>query len=1177
MGCPDAIMRLIERFDHQLDQVRSPSYNEAQLRIDFINPMFRELGWDIDNVKGSAEQYREVVYEDRVRVAGANKAPDYSFRIGGSRKFFLEAKKPFINLRDAWEPAYQLRRYAWSAKLAASLLTDFEELAVYDCRVQPKQFDKPSTARREYMTYRQYEEKWDFLAGTFSNDAVRLGDFDRYCGTARGRGAQEFDDAFLVEIEGWRTDLAKNIAIRNAIGEHQINFAVQRIIDRIIFLRICEDRGIEHVGQLRGLLNGEQIYARLFKLFRDADTRYNSGLFHFKPEPGRDEQPDELTPGLEVDDATLKSIIKRLYYPESPYEFTVVSADILGSIYERFLGKVITLTGGHRARIEEKPEVRKAGGVYYTPTYIVDYIVQHTVGKLLGDEGVGAGGWGLKKEAGGAAEELPGTGGVEGVHGVSGGGVPADGAASGGGEVRAEQPVAPGGGVDPDQHRGGLRPQPPGRLSAPPVLRPGIADGNRDVADDQCAPEAGHASAAPPRLGSLTTSRPNADEANLSAATRNPQTLTPQPPTRAPKPLTPKEAAKLKILDPACGSGSFLIGAYQYLLDWHLNWYAEHEPEKWAKGKDAKLRPARPGEPPPSLFPPAPPTKLSESWRLTIQERKRILLNNIHGVDIDYQAVEVTKLSLLLKVLEGETAESLGLFRERALPDLGRNIQCGNSLIGTDIMTTDAWQQMPEEERRRINPFDFERHFPRVFKQGGFDVVIGNPPYGAFASMRDAGPPAAEYFKEAFATAGSGNYDIYVLFVERALRLLNSKGSAGYILPSKFFATDYGSALRALLTERSAVRAIADFGHQQVFRGATTYTCLLFLTTVRQDSIVYLAPVPPESLREGTQAGRAIPGARLTAAAWSLGTDAANAVRQKATTGATPLLQLPCDIARGSSTGDDDVFMLAPATDGFASRDGKRVHVEESILRLPLYASSISRYLFRPAADERVIFPYHVSDDGYEPLSEDELRSEYPLAHRYLMSRRRRLELRKQYSEWYAYSAPRSLNVHDGAHFAVPLLANTGLYAPLPADRSKYCLMASGGFSISLGPAATIAPNYVLGLLNSRLLFWLLKGMSHVFRGGWITCTKQYVGKLPVRMPADPESTRRHDKIAELVGSILKLHQSELSAKLPQEKEQLRRQIEATDRQIDQLVYELYGLNEAEIRIVEEAKSAANR
>jgi hypothetical protein len=151
--CPDIVKRLIERFNQQLDQVRSPDYNETELRIDYVNPMYAALGWDMDNSSGYAEQYRDVVHEDRVKVAGQTKAPDYSFRIGGARKFFLEAKKPFVNLKQAWEPAYQLRRYGWSAKLAVSILTDFEELAVYDCRVAPKQLDKPATARREYIGY----------------------------------------------------------------------------------------------------------------------------------------------------------------------------------------------------------------------------------------------------------------------------------------------------------------------------------------------------------------------------------------------------------------------------------------------------------------------------------------------------------------------------------------------------------------------------------------------------------------------------------------------------------------------------------------------------------------------------------------------------------------------------------------------------------------------------------------------------------------------------------------------------------------------------------------------------------------------------------------------------------------------------------------------------------------
>ena len=184
--------------------------------------------------------------------------------------------------------------------------------------------------------------------------------------------------------------MARNIAARNPdITQRQLNYAVQVTIDRIIFLRICEDRGIEPEEQLKCELDHDAVYHNLLNVFRRAGEKYNSGLFHFEKEKDRDD-PDTLTPSLKIDDKVLKGIIRRLYYPESPYVFKVLPADILGQVYEQFLGKVIRLTSGHQAKVEDKPEVKKAGGVYYTPTYIVEYIVEQTVGKLLGSPGTAA-------------------------------------------------------------------------------------------------------------------------------------------------------------------------------------------------------------------------------------------------------------------------------------------------------------------------------------------------------------------------------------------------------------------------------------------------------------------------------------------------------------------------------------------------------------------------------------------------------------------------------------------------------------------------------------------------------------------------------------------------------------------------------------------------------------------
>ena len=383
---PQQVLDLVERFRQHEDDYTSSRYNEAQARQEFIDPMFAQLGWDMGNLQGFAEAYKDVVHEDAIKVGGVHKAPDYSFRVGGVRKFFLEAKKPSVAIKDDAQAAFQLRRYGWSAKLGLSVLTNFRETAVYDCRVKPTQNDKASTARLKLIRHDELPERWSELSDIFSKSAIYKGSFDAFDTGKAGKkqGTTEVDAAFLVEIERWRDALAHNLALRNkSLGARDLNYAVQVTIDRIVFLRICEDRGIERYGRLKDAVAKKGVYGALLAVFREADQRYNSGLFHFKHEKSATEPPDTLTPSLTIDDRVLKEIVRDLYYPECPYEFSVVPAIILGQVYEQFLGRVIRITRGRQAVIEEKPEVKKAGGVYYTPAYIVDYIVTHTLGELV--------------------------------------------------------------------------------------------------------------------------------------------------------------------------------------------------------------------------------------------------------------------------------------------------------------------------------------------------------------------------------------------------------------------------------------------------------------------------------------------------------------------------------------------------------------------------------------------------------------------------------------------------------------------------------------------------------------------------------------------------------------------------------------------------------------------------
>ena len=643
MPAPVEIVALVKRFEDHHATYTATGYNETLLRDDFLNPFFVALGWDVDNTSGYAEAYRDVVKEEALRTDDGVKAPDFTFRIGGVRKFFVEAKKPSVVISRHAQSSYQLRRYAWSAKLPLSILVNFAEFAVYDTRVRPEKTDKAGKGRVFLCSYKELADKWDWIYATFSKDAVIRGSFDKYVEDNKSkRGTSEVDVEFLRTIEGWRSDLAHDLAKNNkSIDNKELNFAVQRIIDRIIFLRICEDRGIEDYGRLASIAKKAKIYAALTGMFLSADAKYNSGIFHFKAERGRAESPDELTLKLKIDDKILKTMLLGLYYPESPFAFQVIGADILGQVYEQFLGKVIKLDAAHQVDVEDKPAVRKAGGVYYTPSYIVEYMVRKTLDSKLQGK-------------------------------------------------------------------------------------------------------------------------------------------------------SPAQITKLRVLDPACGSGSFLIVAYQHFLDWHLAYYIENEPSRWLKGKRATLvQTARGG------------------LRLTLDERRRILLTHIYGVDIDDQAVEVTKLSLLLKVLEGETEQTiqpfLSVFQERALPDLEDNIKCGNSLISPDIYSGDelAFEGVEPE---KINAFSWSgaEGFPAVMRAGGFDVIVGNPPY--IFTRDHLSKAETAYFTAKYKMIWD-KHNTYLLFMELLLSLLAKNGVGTYIVPNSWLTIESGKLLRQTYVDRLTVLA----------------------------------------------------------------------------------------------------------------------------------------------------------------------------------------------------------------------------------------------------------------------------------------------------------------------------------------------------------------------------------
>ena len=661
---------LVEKLNRQRAHYLSTAYNETDVRAEFIDPLFEALGWDVSNRAGHGPHDKEVIRE-KSEVSGRS---DYQFQLNGRVMFIVEAKAPHVPL-ERTDVVLQAKKYAWNSKeTSIAAITDFEEFRLYDATVKPDPKHPEvglifAAKYTEYLKPKTADDLW-----LLSKEAVAAGSIEQLLkmSSVKQRERLPVDVAFLDDLTTWREKLEKAVyKIEPEIDPADLNSVVQVFLDRLIFIRFAEDHGIlakrgledvarlwERSGKQRSIVND------LNALFHEVNDLLNGEIF----KPHQCEKID-----WDEEAALVAKIIPALY--DGPYRFDVIGVELLGSIYERYLGKTIRVTAT-RAMVEDKPEVRKAGGVYYTPRYIVEYIVEQTVGKLI--EG-----------------------------------------------------------------------------------------------------------------------------------------------------KTPAQIAKLKILDPACGSGSFLLGAYQTLIEYHERYYSGKaakrtlSPTLSLEGRGSR---AAAGEGETQL--PLLDAGEGGEYRLPLAEKAAILKNNLFGVDIDPQAVEITMMSLYIKLLEGERG---AIMDRRVLPPLRDNIKCGNSLIGYDIREQ---PDITNDYLDRIRPFDWHSQregFGEIMQAGGFDAVIGNPPYIRIQTMKEWAPVEVEAYKQLYRAAGSGNYDIYVVFVEKGLSLLNKHGRLGLILPHKFFNAKYGEPLRGLIAEGKHLAHVVHFGDQQIFEGATTYTCLIFL------------------------------------------------------------------------------------------------------------------------------------------------------------------------------------------------------------------------------------------------------------------------------------------------------------------------------------------------------------
>lgn len=997
----NGIKELVEKFKSNYKQFHSSEYNETLTRQDFINPFFEYLGWDISNKEGLSQTYRDVIHEDKLKIGKETKAPDYSFRIGGNRVFFVEAKKPSRNLKEDSDAAYQIRRYAWSGKLAVSILTDFEEFAIYDCSKKPSPNDKASMSRIEYINYEDYLNRFDFLYDTFAKENVLRGSLEKYnADTKSKKGTESVDIDFLNSLDDLRTKLASNISKLNSLSLRDLNFAVQHIIDRIIFLRVAEDRGVENYGDLREACFGNNYYKNIVEIFKKADGKYNSGIFDFSK--------DKITQNIEVDNKVIKEIINDLYYPKSPYEFSVISVEIIGNAYEQFLGKTITIGNNSKAKIELKPEVRKAGGVYYTPEYIVDYIVENTVGEKI-------------------------------------------------------------------------------------------------------------------------------------------------------KGKTPKEIANIKIVDPACGSGSFLIGAYKYLLNYHREYYSKQGKKKFLGSKEDAI---------------------TEDGELALWVKKQILINNIFGVDIDSNAVEVTKLSLLLKCMENETPASImnnqSLFNERALPSLDENIKCGNSLIGNDFYSGGDSLNIDIETQYKINCFDWESEFSSIFKSGGFDIVIGNPPYVKEYTDREI---FENIKKSKLVKYYQGKMDLWYFFVCFGLDILKDNGKLGFIAPNNWITNSGASILRNKILTDTKILKYVDFGDFKVFADAGIQTMVFILNkeNISEDYQLDYYKVLNKNIS-------------ILDLSNFLFKDIKNEDISIIKTIMSKNKMLNDIITFVDANKEAILYKIKEKGNYYLNED----NTAQGIVYPQDYLNEKNRLVL--GGDFKVgdgIFVINDKEKNQLNLQKEELKLIRPV---YTTEQIKRYYANSINKEWVIYTGSTFKNINEmkkypniKKHLDKFKKVITSDNAPYGLHRARKESFFNGEKIIAVRKCvdrpifsyvdfnsyvsatfyvikpANIDLKYLTGILNSKLIAFWLKNKGKM-QGSNYQVDKEPLLNIPI---VNTKDEKVKSKLVKLVDNIIAINKKLVGENNPNTKEILERQVRALDGEIDRLVYGLYGLSDNEIRIIE--------
>lgn len=1059
------VTKLVQKFKDDFHDRKNPQMKEAQLEDTYIKPLFSFLNWNIhtSGIKKGMEEFR---VQTSQRVKKSTKQPDYELWLPEKenpsqmkRHLFMEAKDPKYDLQKEVQWMRQAYQYAHSTlslsersnkRTNLSILTDFEEFRLFDCRDPYPLTKNDASLYNKYvikkfdLRYTDYIENFDLLWDTFERNNVQNGSLASFEITDKDLKKNRIapDLKFLDDLKQWRLDFARSMYKSNkSVSNEHLTSATQTLINRIIFLKMLTDREIEDdylTKILERIENDKEeisIYDSCRDIFQELDKKYNGDIF---------KRRDDLDP-VKVENKVFKKILKSLRPEKSVYTLNAMPVEIIGNAYEQFLGDVIVHKGRGIAA-EPKPEVRKAGGVYYTPKYIVDYIVENTVGEKL----------------------------------------------------------------------------------------------------KKCK--------------------------------------------------NPKDVSEIKIVDPACGSGSFLLGAYDILVEWHLNYFKNQVDKLFKNGKTLNQINKKYLNEVKCYSDDSEVNNFQYSLHLTSKLKKQILSNNLFGVDIDNNAVEITKFSLSMKALENTTHDELyedyDLFNQTLLPELGSNIKCGNSLIGSDSF--DGEFLFDIDERKNVNAFDWDVEFPEVFgrdkpsegpkpsegSRNGFDCVIGNPPYRRELDYKELMDPIAR--SDLGKSYRSPRMDLWYYFVHRGIEVLKKDGVLSFIVNSYWLVGTGSKKLIKQVKEETSLKEIFYFSNIRIFQNVSGRHLVFRLNKNHKSKNCKVKIINKEKETNGRPFVEGIGKVNTFYKQYEdlFIEDKIDILRTSSILKKLNKIKILTDygIVRQGIAENPSVIgkKIAEKSNGFYLKgEGVFVLSEKEL-----------KYLKLPKNEKKIVKRYHMLDSLgrydindrnkkfiiYSTKSTCPSINHYPTIKKHLLKFKpimmKRRETKKGANSWWHLHWPRDEGIWKTSKvISIQMGARPSFVF---SDKEIYTTFSTNVFVPTDSKDITL--QYYTAILNSKLL-WYWFNHNAKKRGVGLEINGNALSRTPIKL-VDFENKKdkaRHDQMVAYVDTMLELNKELQKAKTEHEKEQLQRQIKATDERIDKLVYKLYNLTPEEITIVEEA------